>query len=86
MRTISNYAQTLIAVEMFWIFSKFGSLNFGFPGFLGGSGGHDKVREADRKISSKDHLKLPSWCRVMTKNRNKFTTIKFATIKVERRD
>ena len=39
----------LIVVEMFWIFSKFWSLNFGFPRFFLGPGGFRKVREVCRK-------------------------------------
>ena len=43
------YANNLIVVELFWIFSKFCSLNFGFPGFFGGPMGFRKVREVCRK-------------------------------------
>ena len=62
------------------ICSIFWSLHFDFPRFFGGPGGYKKVREAGRKISSKDRLKRPPWCRVMTPKPKKFATIKFTTI------
>ena len=67
---------------MFLFFSKCWSLIVGFPWFFGGPGDYKKVREAGRNDSSKDHLKRPPWCRVMTKKLNKFTTIGFTSITV----